>query len=132
MPRALSHPWSLAATIVFWWGAFVIVQSAERLFLVATTLGQERPSAATLAKTLLTGLRADLIVATAGILVAIVLGLVIGAAVALLRRRRIRRADAGSPWTRSVWAAGLVMALVMLAVRFFEPKLMWKTAGVPA
>ena len=65
MPRALSRPWSLAATIVFWWGAFVIVQSAERLFLVATTLGQERPSAATLAKTLLTGLRADLIGATA-------------------------------------------------------------------
>ena len=26
----------------------------------------------------------------------------------------------------------LIIALVMLAVRFFEPKLMWRTAGVPA
>jgi paraquat-inducible protein A len=26
----------------------------------------------------------------------------------------------------------MIIALVMLAVRFFEPKLMWKTAGVPA
>jgi paraquat-inducible protein A len=26
----------------------------------------------------------------------------------------------------------LIIALVMLAVRFFEPKLMWKAAGVPA
>src|SRR5205085_3612532 len=116
MPRALSRPWSLAATIVFWWGAFLIVQSAERLFLVATTVGQERPSAATLAKTLLTGFRADLIGAAAGIFVAIVLGLLIGAAVALLRRGRVRRADARPPWTRGIWAGGFVMALVMLAV----------------
>ncbi|HEY3097970.1 MAG TPA: LTA synthase family protein [Methylomirabilota bacterium] len=116
MPRALSRPWSLPATIVFWWGAFVIVQSAERLFLVATTVGQERPSAATLSKTLLTGFRADLIGATAGILIAIVLGLVIGAAVALFRRRRIRRGDVRPPWTRGVWVGGLVMALVILAV----------------
>src|ERR671923_2594710 len=108
MPRALSHPWSLAATLVFWWGAFVIVQSAERLFLVATTLRQERPSAATLGKTLLTGFRTDLIGATAGILVAIALGVVIGGTVALLRRRRIRRGDVRPPWTRGIWAGGLV------------------------
>ena len=26
----------------------------------------------------------------------------------------------------------MIIVLLMLAVRFFEPKLMWKTAGVPA
>jgi hypothetical protein len=104
------------ATIVFWWGVFLVIQSAERLFLVATTLGREWPTAATLAKTLATGFRADLIGAAAGTVVATGLGLVIGAGVALVRRWRNRRGDLGSPWTAGVWAAGLVMALVMLAV----------------
>src|SRR5919204_1339968 len=116
MPRALARPWSLAATIVFWWGAFVIIQSAERVFLIAATLGQERPSAATLAKTLLTGLRVDLIGAAAGILAAILLGLLVGAAMTLLRRWRRRRADVGAPWTRGIAVGGLLMAFVMLAV----------------
>src|SRR5919108_167362 len=116
MPRALARPWSLAATIVFWWGAFVIIQSAERVFLIAATLGQERPSAATLAKTLLTGLRVDLIGAAAGILAAILLGLLVGAAMTLLRRWRRRRPDVGAPWTRGIAVGGLLMALVMLAV----------------
>ena len=116
MSRALSRPRSLAATIVFWWGLFLVIQSAERLFLVATTLGREWPTAATLAKTLATGLRADLICAAAGTGVAIGAGLVVGGGLALLRRWRSRQGNVGSPWTRGVWAAALVVALVMLAV----------------
>ena len=54
---------------MFWWGVFWSFQGAERLFLVATTLGREWPTAATLAKTLATlGLCADLICAAAGLL----------------------------------------------------------------
>ena len=116
MSRALSHSSSLAATIVFWWGLFLVIQSAERLFLVATTLGREWPTAATLAKTLTTGLRADLICAAAGIGIAIGGGLVVGGGLALLRRWRSRQGTVGSPWTSGVWAAALIVALVMLAV----------------
>ena len=116
MPWAVSRPGSLATTIVFWWGLFLVIQSAERLFLVATTLGREWPTAATLAKTLATGLRADSICAAAGTVVAIGAGLVVGGGVALVRRWRSHRGKVGSSWTRGVWAAALVVALVMLAV----------------
>jgi Sulfatase len=116
MPSTLARPWSLAATLVFWWGLFLIIQSAERLFLVATSLRQEWPTAATLVKTLATGFRADLIGAAGGIVIAIVLGLLVGGGVAVVRRWRNRRADLGSPWTRGVGAAAIFVALVMLAV----------------
>ena len=116
MPWALARSRSFAATILFWWGVFLIIQSAERLFLVTTTLGREWPTVATLARTLMTGFRTDLIGSAAGIGIATVLGLVVGAGVLIVRRRRNRRADLGSPWTTGVWIGGLVMALVILAV----------------
>src|SRR5438874_10679823 len=94
----LARPWSLTATLVFWWGAFLIIQSAERLFLIATTLRQEWPSAATLGKTLATGFRTDLIGAAAGIVLATGVGLLVGAGVAIVRRWRTRRAPVWTAW----------------------------------
>lgn len=113
--RWLGRPSSLSLTALFWWGIYVSIQTAERLFLVATSLAQERPTAATLAKTLTTGLRADLIGATAAVVIATVLGLILGAALAGVRRWRNRRGP-GSPWTNGVWIGGLLIALVLLAV----------------
>ena len=109
-------PRSLTSTLVFWWGVWLAIQSAERVFLVATTVTSEPPTAATLAKTLGAGFRADLIGAAAGIVIAVVLGLVVGAGLAVARRWRPGRAVVGSPWKRGIAAAAVVVALLMLAV----------------
>ena len=109
-------PRSLTSTLVFWWGVCLAIQSAERVFLVATTVTSEPPTAATLSKTLGAGFRADLIGAAAGIVIAVVLGLVVGAGLAVAKRCQRGRAVVGSPWKRGIAVAAAVVALLMLAV----------------
>ena len=102
--------------LVFWWGVFLVTENAERLFLVGATMRQEWPTAATLAKTLVTGFRADLIAAAAATVLAVSLGLLAGGALVIVRRWRRPRADVRSPWIRGLWAGSLFMAVVMLLV----------------
>src|SRR5260370_42142228 len=95
----VSAPRSLSLTLVFWWGVCLVIQSAERLFLVATTITREPPTAATLATTLRAGFRADLMGAAGGIGIAVVLGLIIGAGLALAKRWRQGQAVSGARGT---------------------------------
>src|SRR6266851_1071753 len=112
----VSAPRSLSLTLVFWWGVCLVIQSAERLFLVATTITREPPTAAILAATLRAGFRADLMGAAGGIVIAVVLGLIIGAGLAIAKRWRKGQAVSGSPWTVGITVGAVVVALLMLAV----------------
>jgi len=111
-----SVPRSLSSTLVFWWGLYLVIQSALRMFLVAMTITRERPTAATLATTLRVGFRTDLMGAAGGIVIAAVLGLVIGAGLALAKRWRKGQAVPGSPWKVGITVGAVVVALLMLAV----------------
>jgi hypothetical protein len=101
---------------VFWWGVCLVIQSAERMFLVATTIPREPPTAETLATTLKAGFRADLMGAAGGIVIAVVLGLLIGAGLAIATRWRKAPAVSGSPWTVGITVGAVVVALLVLAV----------------
>src|SRR6266851_3492444 len=109
-------PRSLSLTLVFWWGVCLVIQSAERLFLVATTITREPPTAAILAATLRAGFRADLMGAAGGIVIAVVLGLIIGAGLAIAKRWRKGQAVSGSPWKVGITVGAVVVALLMRAV----------------
>lgn len=111
-----SAPRSLSSTLGSGWGVCLVIQSAERLFLVATTIPNEPPTAATLATTLGAGFRADLMGAAGGIVIAGVLGLVIGAGVAIAKRRRKGHEVPGSPWKVGITVGAVVVALLILAV----------------
>jgi len=112
----VSAPRSLSLTLVFWWGVYLVIQSAERLFLVATTITREPPTAATLATTLRAGFRADLMGAAGGIVIAVVLGLIIGAGLAIAKRWRKGQAVSGSPWKVGITVGAVVVALLVLAI----------------
>ena len=86
------------------------------MFLVATTVTREPPTAATLATTLRTGFRADLMAAAGGIVIAVVLGLVIGAGLAVTKRWRKGQAVVRSPWKAGITVGAVMVALLMLSV----------------
>ncbi len=102
---------SPAARFVFWWLLLVVVQQAQRVFLLGAAARREAPSPGVLGLTLLTGLRADLVTASAGMLGAAAVALVVGALVALRRRDRARAAAA-----RALGVAGALLAVVYVAV----------------
>jgi hypothetical protein len=77
---------SIRRTVVFWWGLFLIIQQAERLFLLADTVSFEPPTLALVVSTVMVGLRADLIVATIGVVLACLLAGVLWALHATRRR----------------------------------------------
>jgi len=106
----------VTSTLVFWWGVCLVIQSAERMFLVATTVTREPATAATLATTLRAGFRADLMGAAGGIVIAVILGLVIGAGLAIDKRWRKGRAVLGSPWKAGITVGAVGVALLMLVV----------------
>lgn len=80
--------WSFQATLVFWWIVFLAVQQTQRLFLLIQTVSVEVPREGILMKTLVTGLRADLITATLGIGIAVGLAGILGALRMILARFR--------------------------------------------
>jgi hypothetical protein len=106
----------LTSTLVFWWGVCLVIQSAERMFLVATTVTREPPTAATLATTLRAGFRADLMSAAGGIVIAVVLALAIGAGLAITKRWRKGQAVLRSPWKAGITVGAVIVALLMLSV----------------
>lgn len=55
---------SIRKTVLFWWILFVVIQMAERLFLLGDALEQETPSVPLLLTTLVVGVRGDFITAT--------------------------------------------------------------------
>ena len=58
---------SFSGVLLFWWILFVVLQKAERLFLLVQASFQETAATDVLVKTLMTGLRGDLIVASLAI-----------------------------------------------------------------
>ncbi|HNC82239.1 MAG TPA: hypothetical protein PK999_04285, partial [Nitrospira sp.] len=82
MPRWADSGASIRKSVLFWWILFVVIQMAERVFLLRDALDQETPTASLLLKTLLVGVRGDFITAT----FAVVLGGVGAGLYALLRQ----------------------------------------------
>jgi Sulfatase len=109
-------PWSFRSVLVFSWILILVIQQAERLFLIATTMRREPITLPTLAVTLLTGLRADLIAATFATVAAVVLGLLIAPLPALVKWWRGARAGAWSPWRQGLTVAATLVVLFVLAV----------------
>jgi phosphoglycerol transferase MdoB-like AlkP superfamily enzyme len=61
----------LPGVIVFWWGLFFLAQTAERIFLMREAARLEPPASGVLLTTVLTGARADFIVSSLGVMVAL-------------------------------------------------------------
>ena len=67
--------WAAACTsirkrLLFWWILFVVMQTAERVFLLRDALEQETPTWPLLTKTLIVGVRGDFITATFALVLA--------------------------------------------------------------
>jgi arylsulfatase A-like enzyme len=99
---------ALAPRFVFWWLMLVVVQQAQRMFLIGAAARRDVPSPAVLGLTLFTGLRADLVTAGFGMLAALVVALVVAAPFLL---RGLRRA-------RDVAARALTVAAAVLTVGY--------------
>ena len=102
---------ALAPRFVFWWLLLVIVQEAQRVFLLIATARREIPSPGVLGLTLLTGLRADLITASVGMLAVLVVALLVATPVALRERRH-----AGAVLARTLSVAGAMLTVAYVAV----------------
>ena len=63
---------SIRKTVIFWWILFVVMQMAERVFLLRDAFTQETPTPALLLKTLAVGVRGDFITATFALVLAAV------------------------------------------------------------
>jgi phosphoglycerol transferase MdoB-like AlkP superfamily enzyme len=61
---------SIRKSVLFWWILFVVIQMAERVFLLRDAMEQEMPSGPLLLKTLLVGVRGDFITATFALVLA--------------------------------------------------------------
>ncbi len=72
MARLAGHSMSIRKTVLFWWILFVVIQTAERMFLLRDALEQETPSASLLLKTLVVGVRGDFITATFALALALI------------------------------------------------------------
>jgi hypothetical protein len=106
---------SLVSVIVFWWGVLFLVPGAERVFLVREATRLEPSTAASLAVTLLNGARADLIVASLGVVITLLAAAVVTLPVALMTARRRGRGVA-RPFRVGVMVAGGVLAALWLLV----------------
>ena len=115
-PSAGREPWSYRAILLFWWLLFVAIQQAERFFLLPETWTLEEPGAGLLARTLFIGLRADLITATFCILLAVVIGGLIGGLLTLVTSWQAAPAPAITHHCRGLFGASVVVGLLLLAV----------------
>ena len=106
--------WSFRRTLVFWWILFLVVQQTERLFLLPQALSVETPAPALLLKTLVTGLRADLIVSTIGIAIAALLAGGLGLLFSVLGRWSIIPRNASPYRLGLLVASGIVAVLLMI------------------
>jgi len=111
------RPWApVLGVVVFWWIVFFLAQGADRAFLLRDAARLEPPTVAVLTLTLLAGARADLVVASLGILVALLIAGVMTAPWALVASRQggrrameVFRAAFGI----GCWALAVLCALVV-------------------
>ncbi len=114
MIKFFSHTLSsFRRTLVFWWILFFLVQQVERLFLLPEAWSAEEPTPGILAKTFLAGLRADLIVATLGILLAVVVARVMWLFPHLIARWR-RSISSGLSYQRYFKGVALCLGIFLL------------------
>ena len=101
---------SLVRRFVFWWLLLVVVQQAQRIFLLVPAARHEAPSPSVLGLTLLTGLRADLVTSSIGMLFAFVFALLTAVPVALRTRPR------AAALVRTLGLGGLIVTIAYVAV----------------
>lgn len=112
--------WSYRALFVFWWLLFLGIQQAERLFLLPETWTLEQPTAGMLVKTLWIGLRADLITASLGMLLAAGIGGVTGLLLTLATRRRAVPVPVDVHHRRGLFGAVLLVGLLLMTVLIID------------
>jgi hypothetical protein len=108
--------WTYRLTIVFWWLFFVAIQQAERWFLLPEAWRVEQPETGQLVKTLWIGFRADLITATFGILLALVIGGMAGLLLIVATRWRAVPTPAETHHRRGLFGAGILVGLLLMTV----------------
>ena len=106
----------MIVSFVFWWLLLLLIQQAQRLLLTSLALARESTSARTLAQTLLTGVRADLITAGFGMAAALALAIVLGSLVLAGRRVTGRPLHPARTYRRALVAASVATTLVFLVV----------------
>jgi sulfatase-like protein len=117
MTGATNKPhWSYRSVLVFWWLFFIAIQQAERLFLLPEAWGLEQPETGQLVKTLWIGLRADLIIATFGILLAVIIGGLIGLLLTFATSWWAAPVPSEAHHRRGLIGAALLVGLLLMAV----------------
>ncbi len=115
MTQPADHPFiSLRLTLLFWWLLFVVMQQAERLFLLRDPLAVEMPSTGVLMRTLVTGLRGDFITAT--IALAAILAGARGLLAALAERRELKGVFLGPIYRRTFMASDVAVGTLLLTL----------------
>ncbi|MBI4003322.1 MAG: LTA synthase family protein [Nitrospira defluvii] len=117
MPRWTEARSSIRKSVLFWWILFVVMQTAERVFLLRDAFAQETPTLPLLLHTLAVGVRGDFITAT----FALALGLAGAGAWSLIRHGWMRWRGGVSPIALSFkrafhvsgWCLGLVLFLLL-------------------
>src|SRR5262245_2050035 len=102
---------ALTPRFVFWWLLLVVVQQAQRIFLIGAEARRDAPSPAVLGLTLLTGLRADFVTASFGMIVVLVVAVIVAAPFALGGLGR-----AGAVLVRTVTVAAAILTVAYVAV----------------
>ncbi|HET8578572.1 MAG TPA: sulfatase-like hydrolase/transferase, partial [Methylomirabilota bacterium] len=113
--RLSSALWPFARTVIFWWVLLVVIQQAQRVFLLVNVLSRDVPPVGLLLMTLATGVRADLVTAGLGILVALVLGALAVSLLIVIRRGR-RTETVARTYVRGLGIAAALVAVVYFAV----------------
>ena len=106
---------SLKSIVVFTWISFVVLQQVQRLFLLKDAWTIEPPTSTLLAKTLATGLLADLLTAGLGILLA---GVLAGAGIlcAKVVAPRTRRPRTGNGYRKAFIAASVFVGILFVVL----------------
>ena len=104
----------MTARFVFWWGLLLLIQQAQRLLLTALALSREPTSARTLAQTLGIGVRADLIMASLGMIAVLAVSVLAGSLVLAIRKITGRELN-----PRRTYVRALTITSVVVTVAFF-------------
>ncbi len=107
--------WSYRSILIFWWLFFVAIQQAERLFLLPEAWRLEQPVTGQLVRTLWIGLRADLITATFGILLAVIIGGLVGLVLTFTTSWRAVLIPSEAHHRRGLFSAALLVGLLLMA-----------------
>lgn len=108
--------WSYRAILTFWWCFFVTIQQAERWFLLPEAWKLEQPEIGQLATTLWIGLRADLIAASVGVLLTVILGGMMGLLLTLATHWSAVPIPSEAHHRRGLFSAALLIGLLLMAV----------------